>query len=352
MKFTERVKPATTVKVLETRKPCVFISSIALSKMKEYVVNCPDEIGWMGTATRDDNGNFIIHDTYLFAQDVHATTTEITPAGLASVGEEILSRADGMEIWNSLRMWGHSHVRMAVNPSGQDDLQMNTFVETGHDWFLRLICNKNGDMKIDLWDYKNALVFIDIPWVRIFSAEEERISNEIDLLEAELKKLQDSVDNTYTADIKAEMAAKVKKKGYTTINRTSTWQKGMVWDNTIKDYAWPAGTVTYLEDTTSGEEYLKKNGVPSVVGVGVNQKDVVSDVPSKLDNIRMDFWKYFKVSDIRIIAKFADTDELETRLWEDGTYQDFFSQSDLRNILAYSQEYVEKYPVQMNSYHY
>jgi hypothetical protein len=146
-----------------------------------YVKGCNDEIGWLGTVTRYDDNNWIINDTLLFEQQVAATTCEITPEGLAKVAEEILQKPDGMEIYNSIRLWGHSHVNMGVSPSGQDNDQMKTFKDTGSPWFIRVIANKSGDMEFTLYDFANSLSFADVPWQILldYSVTEDEINTEI-----------------------------------------------------------------------------------------------------------------------------------------------------------------------------
>src|SRR5690606_11009605 len=108
-------------------------------KMFIYVDECNDEIGWLGTAKimeGNEHNIVFIDDVFLFDQEVHATTTEITPEGLTEFANELIEMGDkGIEIWNNIKVWGHSHVNLGVSPSGQDDKQMKTFRDGGHDWF-------------------------------------------------------------------------------------------------------------------------------------------------------------------------------------------------------------------------
>src|SRR5690606_38028013 len=113
------------------------------------------------------------------------------------------------------------HVNMGVTPSGQDDLQMKTFKDGGHDWFIRLIANKKGEMKLDIYDYNAGVAYIDVPWMELLSEEERAIQNRIDLLYAELDLLQAERDKAYGDAIQAEMKEKVHKIVTTT---TSTYK--------------------------------------------------------------------------------------------------------------------------------
>lgn len=200
-----------TVKVLPIAMPRVIISAEAIAKMQLYIEGCSDEIGWLGTAIKQGNSYYIL-DTYLFAQEVHSTTTEITPDGLSAFGEEILQRADGMDIWNNLKVWGHSHVNMGVTPSGQDDSQMNTFKDGGHDWFIRIIGNKKGDLKIDIYSYETGVIYNDLKFLVGSTKKELELAEKIEKLENELRKLKSQRILSRKPEIEAEIKEKVKKK--------------------------------------------------------------------------------------------------------------------------------------------
>lgn len=213
--FEERKKPTTTTKVLKNSIPVVGVNSTAIAKMAIYVEECKDEIGWLGTALHDEKNNtFVIDDVFLFEQDVHGATTEITPEGLGDFANEILQKPDGMELWNNLKVWGHSHVNMGVTPSGQDDKQMETFKEGGHNWFIRIIANKKGDMKIDLYNYATGVIYVDLPWIEVLSQEEQNIKKQINALYETLDELSDGRIQSYEKDIKEEMKEKVREIKY------------------------------------------------------------------------------------------------------------------------------------------
>jgi len=161
--FKER-KDAIPVITGLTSEPKIFIEPIAIEKMSYYVSNCAKEIGWLGTVRRI-NDFFLIDDVFLFKQQVHATTCEISPEGIADFVTECITTfpETGMEIINSLKMWGHSHVNMGVSPSGQDDTQMINFQDQ-NEWFLRVIANKLGEMEFTLFDFKSGLKFKNVKW--------------------------------------------------------------------------------------------------------------------------------------------------------------------------------------------
>lgn len=187
--FKERANAVTKITALI--QPLVVINPLALEKMMYYVNHCEKEIGWLGTVERFDNEIFYVTDVFLFKQEVHSATCEITPEGLSDFATELLSKENGVDVWNNLKLWGHSHVNMSVSPSAQDNSQMKTFGEH-NEWFLRLIANKSGEMEFTLYDFKSNLIFENVRWI------EYKDKN---------KELEEQ--------IKAEIKEKVTEKSYT-----------------------------------------------------------------------------------------------------------------------------------------
>ena len=104
--------------------PNIIITYPALLKMRQIVQTCSAEVGWLGSVTKKDN-NYIIDDVYLLKQSVTGATTELDEEDMNSMLRNILIK-EGEEKYNSIRVWGHSHVNMQVFASGQDD---DTFKE-------------------------------------------------------------------------------------------------------------------------------------------------------------------------------------------------------------------------------
>lgn len=203
----------TTIGVLQTQAPKVYISDGAMIKMKYYIDGCDDEIGWMGTASMNKHG-YYIEDVLLFEQDVHSTTTEITPEGLGEFAEELLKQEDGVEIWNTIKVWGHSHVNMSTSASGQDDEQMEVFSDNGHDWFIRIIANKKGEMQVDVYDFDTGIIYYNVEYLHLMSQKEIDITNQIKVLEKELEDIRDVQEKAISKGIKSEIKKKVRKISY------------------------------------------------------------------------------------------------------------------------------------------
>lgn len=315
MKLKEKANAKPTISVVEGLAPKCLISHKALGKMWTYIDECSDEIGWLGTATRNKN-IITIDDVFLFDQEVHSTTTEITPDGLAKFGMEILNMPNGTEMWNNMRVWGHSHVRMQVTPSAQDNNQMKTFAECGLGWFIRIIANKHGDMKVDLYDYDNGIVFFDLAWEAELTEEEVEIYNTIDALYEEIDNIRAAQFVHLVPDIKEEMKLKVRKKTYQSAYKGNN----VVVTGFKNEKKTPTTTATTIGNQTTTQE----NGT----------KSYSQDVIDKYDDVFI----YFDEQDLKEIAMSNNIFQVkETVSWLG--YYNHFSTDDLYKIWNVANKY-------------
>lgn len=177
---------AKTIKLMNENAYNVFILPQARTKMELYCALCEKEIGWLGFVKRYPDNSFLIEDVVLLKQEVHSATTEIDPQALLEFWGQT-----PVEKQPDIKIWGHSHVNMSPNPSGQDDDQMSYFKD-GNEWFIRLITNKKGDINITIYDYANGY---EIHSEELYTYDPNRV---------ELKKA-----------IQEEIKAKVTEKTYT-----------------------------------------------------------------------------------------------------------------------------------------
>ncbi len=141
----------TKIKIIDSRYN-LYIMPLAKKKMELYCELCQDEIGWLSYVTKlENNKGYLITDCVLLKQETNGGTTEINPSALLELWASITP-----EQQNNLKCWGHSHVNMAPNPSGQDDSQMDYFKD-GNDWFIRVITNKKGELNIDFYDFDKGI---------------------------------------------------------------------------------------------------------------------------------------------------------------------------------------------------
>ena len=121
---------------------------------------------------------FLIKEIFLLDQYAAPTTTEISSESLANWANELMtSRGDGMDIVNSIRFWGHSHVHMPTSPSYQDDTQMRTFASDCDDFFIRGILNKLGRMEFTIYLFDKKLEIHDAAW-SIYVQDEDNARRE------------------------------------------------------------------------------------------------------------------------------------------------------------------------------
>lgn len=353
MNLKERINPTTTTKIIPGLTPRVLISAEALANMYLYIQECADEVGWLGTVEMLESGkHFIIHEVFLFNQDVSSVTTEITPEGLSSFAEEILQRPDGMEVWNSMKMWGHSHVNMGITPSGQDDKQMLEFSNIGHDYFIRLIGNKKGEMKLDFYDYKAGITYLDIPWEREETPEEVAISDEIFRLQQLLEASTSGLVESNKESVKNELTAKVKKMVYrapaytppvtTRGARTYNPAEGY-WENGVyHEYAdlHPQKKTLTKKEQKALEKQKKKNERGGNTTTKDKKKANVQMVMQDDETIFIfdnrftsddEVVENFAIEELKYLSEARDFDELEMSLEELG-YEDEFTINDIERI--------------------
>lgn len=382
MNFVERANAKATLTFEPTIVPVILIDEVALNKMFLYVSECPDEIGWLGTATHDDSENtYSIHDVYLFKQQVHATTTEIKPEGLELFATEILQEPNGVEIWNNIRMWGHSHVNMGLTPSAQDNKQMQEFSEIGQEWFIRLIANKKGELCVDLFHYTKGLYFTNVPWEILEDLEE---ASEAEVLRAQILAMQRELDLVTKAKVTAlktgivaEMKEKVSKITYTKATTThinnnyneiyktkplvSSYGRNLGygfrrWDDfppneqEIKAYA--KEIPKYMVD----EFYSKKNTslvTNPLEDVGDVEEDSIMTGFHQVDVIenRQAVYNFFSERELEYLGLNTNVTALQIEMADYG-FKDVFSYADLRMILAVAQAETDKAEDQWGGMHY
>lgn len=169
----------------------------AFDKMRLYVDLCEDEIGWLGYVEKlKDEQGYVVTDVFLLDQEVHGTTTELSPDAIVKYYNELDD--EGRENFlNKCKIWGHSHVNMSPSPSGQDDSQGLELSKDADDFYIRLITNKKGEYNITFYD-KTIKAKVMTDEVILYNPEG-----------IELRK-----------QIQEEIKAKVKKKTYTSIPTT------------------------------------------------------------------------------------------------------------------------------------
>lgn len=138
------------------KKRKLYISPTAYIKMLLLVYNYDSEIGWYGTAERSEDDEYKIEDVFVYPQTVTGATVDTDE-------EEFKAWLDGLsdEVFNKLRFNGHSHVNMAVEPSGVDmagrESDLNSLRE--NDFQIFMIMNKRRDFTVSIYDRRDNAIY-------------------------------------------------------------------------------------------------------------------------------------------------------------------------------------------------
>lgn len=128
-------------------EPVVYFQPEAYEKMVQIVDECQLEVGWFCSVSKLSDSDYLIEDVYLPHQEVTAVETDIPAEALE---EAYLAMLEQGKDPSTLYAWFHSHVNMGVSPSGQDETQVESFLQTCP-VFIRGIMNKAGALKVDIY---------------------------------------------------------------------------------------------------------------------------------------------------------------------------------------------------------
>jgi hypothetical protein len=137
------------------KAPTVFYDVLVLEQIKHIVEKCPKEVGWWGLVEVMNDGNYLITDIYVPKQTVSGSETDISPEAMGELAMQIINEGKDPA---KLYYWGHSHVNMGVNPSGQDEAQVKAYL-VDCPIFIREIRNKSNNIKVDVYDVAKNVVF-------------------------------------------------------------------------------------------------------------------------------------------------------------------------------------------------
>jgi len=94
----------------------INISEVALLKMAGLVEAFDGEVGWHGTVNRTAKNTFNIEDIFVYPQDASAVSIDTE-----QLKYEMWLMSQEDDVFNRLRMHGHSHVNFSPRPSSKDD---------------------------------------------------------------------------------------------------------------------------------------------------------------------------------------------------------------------------------------
>ncbi len=139
------------------RKAKLYFTEKAWLKQDCLVRNFDKEIAWHGVAKRgEEKDTYIIEDILVYPQEV----TGVTVTTDQEKYQMWLYQHDD-DVFNNIRMQGHSHVNMGTTPSGVDTTLYEQFLGQLDDtmFYIFLIWNKRNEKTIKIYDLAENTLF-------------------------------------------------------------------------------------------------------------------------------------------------------------------------------------------------
>lgn len=140
------------------RKAKVIFSELAWLKMQTLIREFDKEVAWHGVATRsadETKDEYLISDILVYPQVVTGASVNTDQKKY-----EMWLMSHENDVFNNIRMQGHSHVNMSTFPSTVDISHQERILEQVEDdmFYIFMIWNKRGDKNIKIYDMtKNTL---------------------------------------------------------------------------------------------------------------------------------------------------------------------------------------------------
>lgn len=141
------------------RKAKVFFTETAWQKMQTLIREFSTEVAWHGVAYRGDDES---KDEY-YITDILVYPQEVT-GGTVNTDQEkyemwLMMHED--DVFNNIRMQGHSHVNMGTSPSSVDTAHQEKILAQLEDdmFYIFMIWNKRGEKTIKIYDLAKNILF-------------------------------------------------------------------------------------------------------------------------------------------------------------------------------------------------
>lgn len=140
-------------------KATLFFTETAWIKMVTLINEFDKEVAWHGVAKRGDSkdkNEYIISDIMVYPQEVTGATVNTDQ----DLYQNWLYSFDD-EIFNHIRMQGHSHVNMSTIPSSVDLAHQSSILEQLNSdmFYIFIIMNKRLEKTIKIYDMSKNLLF-------------------------------------------------------------------------------------------------------------------------------------------------------------------------------------------------
>lgn len=142
----------------EDDRATIFLTTAAFAKMSALIQQFSSEVAWHGVVHRDEKDSrvFRITDILVYPQTVSGVTVNTDQ----NEYQNWLYSFDD-EIFNNIRMQGHSHVDMSVSPSGVDVTHQEKILTqiADDDYYIFMIWNKKYECFVRIFDLKNNTLY-------------------------------------------------------------------------------------------------------------------------------------------------------------------------------------------------
>lgn len=141
------------------RKAVVYFTETAWLKMQTLIREFDKEVAWHGVAYRGEDES---KDEY-YITDILVYPQEVTGATVNTDQEKyemwLMMHED--DVFNNIRMQGHSHVNMGTSPSSVDTAHQEKILAQLEDdmFYIFMIWNKRGEKTIKIYDLAKNILF-------------------------------------------------------------------------------------------------------------------------------------------------------------------------------------------------
>ena len=142
-----------------SRKATVYFTEIAWEKMQSLIREFDKEVAWHGVAFRGEDtekDEYTITDILVYPQEVTGSTVTTDQTKYQTW---LMEHDD--DVFNNIRMQGHSHVNMSTSPSSVDTNLYEKILDQLDDtmFYIFLIYNKRGDKTYKIYDLAKNVLF-------------------------------------------------------------------------------------------------------------------------------------------------------------------------------------------------
>lgn len=154
-KTTFSVDP--TKSIQSTTRPVINFNALAYLKMLTLVDSCATECAWHGIVeANEERTRFDIVDILVYPQTITGTTVQTDELKYTE-----WKNALSDDVYNNLRMQGHSHVNFGTTPSGVDTTLYENMlnVMSQNSYYIFMITNKKRSFWFEIHDLANNIIY-------------------------------------------------------------------------------------------------------------------------------------------------------------------------------------------------